>query len=231
MWVAAEFQAPAWRSVVQDQAGMFSPEARQRLDGSLRQLWEAGGSQYAVLSVEDMGGETIEQASIKVADAWKLGNQKKDNGVLILIAKAEHRIRIEVGQGLEGDLTDLFCAHVIRETITPLLREGKADEALEQGLARLMEKSDPGLATLKAAPRDKVADGIRLVAALPLILMLGSLWFVFSVIGGLGRRRGRRGPWGGGFGGGGGVGGGSSGGSFGGGGGGGFSGGGSSGSW
>jgi len=228
----ADFTVPALTGAVVDNAGMLSPQAGQKIDATLKELWRSGGSQYAVLTVPDLGGEAIEQASIKVTDAWKLGDKKKDNGVLILIAKAEHKLRIEVGQGLEGDLTDAFCSRVIRETMVPSMRAGRTDEAVILALRRLLAKSDPQ--TSMAGPPSREAEAelnpgtaVLIVLVFLFIILITILRFVSAFMGG-GRRRG--GFWGGGMGGGGFGGGGFGGGGFSGGGGG-FSGGGSSGSW
>src|SRR5690349_3710324 len=83
----AEFKAPLLTGAVVDGGGMLGGPAAAEIDQRLRALWKSGGSQYAVLTVPELGGETIEQASIKVAEAWKLGDKKKDNGVLIMLAR------------------------------------------------------------------------------------------------------------------------------------------------
>ncbi len=97
---------PALRSAVTDQAGILSPATRQQLESALRQIQKIGGTQLAVLTVPDLAGLTIEQASIRVVDAWKLGSKKDDKGLLLMVARDERKVRIEVGQGLEGVLTD-----------------------------------------------------------------------------------------------------------------------------
>ena len=93
---AAEFEVPPLRSAVTDQAGILSPATRQQLESALRQIQRVGGTQLAVLTVPDLGGLTIEQASIRVVDAWKLGSEKGDKGVLLLVARDERKGRIEV---------------------------------------------------------------------------------------------------------------------------------------
>jgi uncharacterized protein len=234
VFVHADFGVPAFSATVVDNASMLSDDGRAQITSVLENLYNGGGSQYAVLTVPDLGGEAIEQASISVTDQWKLGKKGKDNGVLMMISKADHRVRIEVGQGLEGDLTDAFCSEVIRLTMVPLLREGRVDDAVNAGLSLLIAKSDPSF-NLSGMP--DVAPPSRIGA-------LGSLsiWGIFLIfivginllrlLGPSRYRGGMGGMWmgGGGFGGGG-FGGGGFGGGFGGGGGGGFSGGGASGGW
>jgi uncharacterized protein len=230
------FDVPRLTGPVVDRAGMLSSAAERQIAGALRKLHqEAGGAQIAVLTVPDLGGETIEQASIQVADAWQLGSEAKDDGVLLMIAKAERRIRIEVGQGLEGDLPDAWAKRIIDESMTPLFRSGNVDQGILVGVYQIAQRVHPDLDVAPlfqgAQRRDwqtSHRDQRGLGALLPILFLLLLLWGGRGRGGGLlggillgtmlGGGRGRYG--GGGFGGGG----------FGGGGGG-FSGGGASGGW
>ncbi len=222
--LGADFKVPPLSGPVVDQAGMLSPQAGQRAAAEIRRLWESGGSQYAVLTVESLEGEGIEGASIKVADSWKLGTAKDDRGVLVMIARNERKMRIEVGQGLEGDLTDAFSSRVIREVMAPALRAGDPDGAVLGALAALMAKSDPQFAREeppRPRRRGKASDAKFIVYVIIFVVLFFFHIFTRAFIPMAGRRRGRGGYWGGGGGGGGGFGGG----------GGGFSGGGASGGW
>jgi uncharacterized protein len=230
----ADFKVPALSGPVVDNASMLSGAGAAQIAQAIRRLHDAGGSQYAVLTVPDLGGEAIEAASIQVTDLWKLGAKGKDNGVLVMLARDDHKIRIEVGQGLEGDLTDAYTSRVIRNTMVPLMRQGDTDQAVEQALANLMQKSDPALVGQAGLPPpDDSADGNTGFSYIFFIVFI-LIWMVLRILSGFsghGRRFGGGGGfYGGGFGGGGFGGGGFGGGGFSGGGGG-FSGGGSSGSW
>lgn len=235
----AEFVVPPLTGPVVDNANMLSPQAKERLSRFLRQLYESGGSQLQVVTLPDLGGVSIEEAGIKLADAWKIGaGGTKDNGVILIFAAAERRVRIEVGQGLEGDLPDVIAQRIIREVIVPRMREGGAEAAIFGGVSAILHYTDPNYGTAGGeAAAGKPRKGKLNGNAVQLVLML--IFFTFLVLPALfGRRRrgllsaGRRGIYTGGFGGGG-FGGGGFGGGGGGwsGGGGGFSGGGSSGSW
>lgn len=230
----ADFSVPAMQGPVNDYAGIIAPETKTALDAYLRRLWEGGGSQIAVLTVDDLGGLTIEEASIKVADAWKLGTAKADKGVLLLVAKNDRSVRIEVGQGLEGDLPDAYARRIVDYTIIPQFRSGDFGRGVLLGVNAIASYTDPksGEAADPDEGRQHVDTGrggrgfgglpfsLKLIIAL---IVIG--WLLFGGGGG-GRRRGRGTFWTGGFGGGGfGSGGGWSGG------GGGFSGGGASGKW
>jgi len=140
---AAELEIPALRSAVTDQAGILSPATRQQLESALRQLQSVGGTQLAVLTVPDLAGLTIEQASILVVDAWKLGSKKADKGVLLLVARDERKVRIEVGQGLEGALTDAYSKRIIDEGITPLFRQGDMNGGVIMGVYQIARTTNP----------------------------------------------------------------------------------------
>lgn len=141
---AYAFEVPPLTGPVVDLAGLLSAPTEQRISGALRQLRDAhGGAQIAVLTVPDLGGLAIEQASIQVVDAWKLGGEAKDNGVLLMVARDERRIRIEVGQGLEGDLPDAYAKRIIDEAMTPLFGAGNADQGILVGVFQIAQRAHP----------------------------------------------------------------------------------------
>lgn len=220
---AASFPVPPLTDPVMDMAGLVTPEAKAALDQALRRLSDSGGSQIAVLTVESLGGLPIEQASLAVTDQWKLGTKKGDNGVLLLVARQERTVRIEVGQGLEGALTDAYSRRIIADVITPAFRGDDFTGGVLRGVQAIAGYTDPGVdlglgQTAAEAPTGE-DEGFSFWGALVLLLFFPLLFFLLHPVG-YGRRRG--GHWGGGsYRGGGGYSGG----------GGGFSGGGSSGRW
>ncbi|MES2965898.1 MAG: TPM domain-containing protein [Bdellovibrionota bacterium] len=239
--LAAEFKVPALTGPVVDQAGILDGGTRAALDNGLRNLLARGGTQVNVLTVDSLGEIPIEQASIQVTDAWKLGTAKDDKGVLLLIAPKERALRIEVGQGLEGVLTDADSKRIISDTITPLFREGRYDDGVVMGIAEIMRRTNPELDPREILGRASTTTKGNLpvdVGMSKLIRYFLILMFILFIIRPRRRRRGfasglmwgaatgwgasRGGFGGGGFGGGGGGWGG---------GGGGFSGGGASGNW
>jgi uncharacterized protein len=229
------FTVPALTGPVVDDAGMLSQSTRERLSRFLRQLHDEGGTQIQVLTVDNLGGLSIEEASIKVTDQWKLGTAKADNGILLMLSRQERRVRIEVGQGYEGDLPDVTASRIVREVIIPQFKEGDYDRGVTDGVLAIVHYVNPQfLEGHNAAPRGTKIPGLGFWVIMGWILV-----FILSRLfaGPFGRSRSRwRGGWndwgGGGWGGGGfgGWGGGSSGGGWSGGGGG-FSGGGASGGW
>jgi len=111
----AELAVPALSGRVVDQASLFSAADEQRLTAALQGLESAPqGAQMAVLTVPSLDGDALELFSIRVVEAWKLGRKDVDNGLLLLISRDDHKIRFEVGYGLEGRLTDARCGDIIR---------------------------------------------------------------------------------------------------------------------
>ncbi len=231
---AAEFEVPALRSAVTDRAGILSPVTRQKLESALQELRRVGGTQLAVLTLPNLSGLTIEQASIRVVDEWKLGTKKGDKGVLLLVARDERKVRIEVGQGLEGQLTDAYSKRIIDEGITPLFREGDMNGGVTVGVYQIARLTNPKidlrpflegqLRQRNSRSRRESSPWATLFGGLLMLVVFSSRMGLLPLLllGGMGGRR-RMGHYGGGLGGGG----------FGGfsGGGGGFSGGGASGGW
>lgn len=137
------FPVPPLTEPVVDEAGILDPTTRSRLNQLLSQLWQSGGSQIAVLTVPTLHGMPIEQASIEIVDQWKLGTATKDNGVLFLIAPNDRRMRIEVGQGLEGDLPDAIAKRIIAETVTPFFQQERYNDGVVAGVGAIIERTDP----------------------------------------------------------------------------------------
>lgn len=229
----AQFEVPPLTAPVVDEANIIDQPVESALNNALRALRDSGGSQINVLTVPSLNGVPIEQASIQVTDKWQLGTKKGDNGALLLIAMQDRKMRIEVGQGLEGVIPDAIAKRIIEDRVAPLMREGRTSEAILTGVASIAEFSDPefNFASYLNLPRAKRVSHERNFSWIWFLLFL---FFIF--LGPRGRRSGLTGAllgYGlgrshGGWGGGGGFGSGGGGWS---GGGGGFSGGGASGGW
>jgi uncharacterized protein len=232
---AAAAPVPALSGPVVDDARLLAPGDARRLESLARAARAAQGGQGVQLQylvVRSLEGEPIEDYSIRVAEAWRIGSKGADNGVLVTVAVEDRQVRIEVGGGLEGGLTDLQSARIIRGTIAPAFQAGRYGQGLyDAGVQILGALGALPSGVERTAPRARPGTHFSSLAILGLFV----LFFVFRVISGFGPRRRRSLWWGGGpFLGGGGWGG--SGGGFGGGGGwggggGGFSGGGASGRW
>ena len=222
--------------LVVDQTNTLTPEQQATLRQKLIAYDNSTSNQIAVVIIQSLKGNSIEDVALQIGRDWGVGGQaEKDNGVVILVAKDDHKMRIEVGYGLEGAVTDYVASSIIQNTLTPNFKEGNYYRGLTEAVDEIIKAAE-GRYTAPEGYGKKV--GIK---KWQIILAIIVIWIILSVIGRGGRGGGgvvsRRGysNWGGpiwwGGGGFGGSSGGGGGGGFGGFGGGSFGGGGSSGSW
>jgi uncharacterized protein len=144
-------EVPPLSGHVNDLAGMLSPQAVQELESNLAAFENSDSTQIVVLTIPTLAGESLEEFSIKVAEAWRIGQKGIDNGVILLIAKQERKARIEVGRGLEGKLTDLVSGRIIRGEIAPRFKAGDIDGGVAAGVSAIMAVVK---GEYKATPRD-----------------------------------------------------------------------------
>src|SRR4051794_36020724 len=135
---AADVAVPPLSGRVVDQTGTLSSGDIAALTQTLKYLEARKGSQVAVLIVPTTEPETIEQYSIRVAEAWKIGRKKVDDGALLVVAKDDRHLRIEVGYGLEGGLTDATAKRIIDEDITPKFKAGDFAGGITAGVDRMI---------------------------------------------------------------------------------------------
>jgi len=150
----ADVAVPPLTGRVVDQTGTLSAGDIAALTQTLRGLELRKGSQIAVLIVPTTEPETIEQYSIRVAEAWKIGRKKTDDGAILLVAKDDHKLRIEVGYGLEGALTDVTSQRIIDGIITPKFRSGDFAGGISAGVDRIIGVVD-GEPLPAPAPRQR----------------------------------------------------------------------------
>jgi uncharacterized protein len=120
-----------------DQANILPDDAESRIEATLATLERETGSQVAVLTIPSLDGDPIEDFSIRVVDTWKLGRAEIDDGVVLLIAREERQMRIEVGYGLEGALTDAKSRRILDNVIAPHFRDGDFGGGVEAGVAAI----------------------------------------------------------------------------------------------
>lgn len=224
---AQELSLPANDGWVTDRAGVLKTAQERALESQLEALHQSSSNEIAVLVLADLGGQPIERVALEAGRQWKVGAKGKNNGVVIAVAVAERKVRIEVGSGLEGELTDAKAGRIIREVITPRFRAGDYYGGLRDAVTTIG-------AVLSGEPLPSRAPNGEALGLVVTFLVVLLILAVVARWGGRGGRGSSPLPWilaghmmgsgrgGGGFGGGG----------FGGfGGGGGFSGGGASGGW
>jgi uncharacterized protein len=176
----ADVAVPPLSGRVVDQTGTLSSDTIASLTQTLKGLELRKGSQVAVLIVPTTAPETIEQYSIRVAEAWKIGRKKIDDGALLVVAKNDHKLRIEVGYGLEGSLTDATASRIISEVITPKFRSGDFTGGISDGVERMISVID-GEPLPAPEPTQSFSEPAHLEDLLPILL------FVAVIVGGLSR--------------------------------------------
>lgn len=128
-----------WGQRVHDEAHSLQQTTIDQLEKNLKLYEDSTSNQIAILIVQSLDGDVLEEYSIRVAEKWKLGQKEKDNGVLLLIAVDDHKMRIEVGQGLEGVLTDALCSRIIRNEIAPAFRRNEFDVGVAAGIDSIIK--------------------------------------------------------------------------------------------
>ncbi|MEM5326420.1 YgcG family protein [Paraburkholderia sp. JHI2823] len=170
-FVSAEVQAdvavPVLTARVTDETGTLTDEQRATLEQTLKDFEAKKGAQISVLIVSTTQPETIEQYSIRVVEQWKLGRKNVDDGVLLIVAKNDRTLRIEVGYGLEGVLTDATSNRIIDETIVPQFRRADFYGGISSGVESIMRVVD---GEPLPAPPERSSGGSR--GLLPILFML-----------------------------------------------------------
>ena len=136
---AAALDVPQPAGYVTDRADMLSAATEQRLERYLRSFEESDSTQIAVLTIPALEGEVPTEYALRVAETWGIGQKEQDNGALLLVARDDHKIRIEVGYGLEGRLTDLLTGRIIDNEIAPRFKQGDFDGGISTGVVAMVQ--------------------------------------------------------------------------------------------
>jgi uncharacterized protein len=179
---------PAWAQVavpqltarVTDLTGTLTKEQTASLEQMLQSFEARKGSQIALLMVPTTAPEAIEQYALRVAERWKIGRKNVDDGAILVVAKNDRALRIEVGYGLEGALNDATASRIIREAIAPRVREGDFYGGINAGVDRMLRVIDGEPLPEPGSPAPQVGGGLG--QSLPILLILA------MVVGGLLRR-------------------------------------------
>ena len=174
----AQVPVPPLKARVTDLTGTLDSSRRNALEARLADFERQKGAQIGVLLVPTVKPETIEQYGIRVAEAWKLGRQGVDDGVILLVAKNDREVRIEVGYGLEGMVPDVVAKRIIEESIVPRFRSGDMAGGIEAGVERLVAvisgESLPPPSAARAAS-DAGSGGEQLFPLLLAAVVVGSM--------------------------------------------------------
>ena len=173
---------------VVDEANILSAAAKQSISQMSEKHEQASGDQVVVLTMPSLDGESIEGYATRVFDAWKLGQKGKDNGVLVIVAPNDRKMRIEVGYGLEGTLTDAASARIIREVMTPQFKSGNYEAGIQNGVTAIVQALEgqgdwnaPGAASSSGSAKKAFSDIEDQLPPWPMRILLGA--FIFGIIG------------------------------------------------
>ncbi len=185
---------PQLKGRVNDYADMLSATTERQLETVLADLERTDSTQMAVLTVDSLQGDSIEDFSIRVAEQWGIGQKENDNGAILLIAKRDRKIRIEVGYGLEGRLTDLMAGRIIRNVIAPQFKMGRFDQGISDGVAAMVgtvkgEYTATGNGRTATGHSGRGASGVGVIGLVVLFFLLRVLGrvnrFLGAAIGGV----------------------------------------------
>ena len=156
---------PALSGRVTDLTGTLDATQRGRIEAQLAAIDRSGRAQIAVLLLPTTQPETIEQFGIRLAEAWKIGRKDADNGVIVIVAKSDRKMRIEVGYGLEGSIPDAIARRIIAERMAPLFKQGDffgglraAIEGLDQAVGGTAARGAPGIDQAAGVPASAAQD-------------------------------------------------------------------------
>jgi uncharacterized protein len=186
-WMAGAADVPFLSGRVVDHANLLSAEAKTRIGTALKAHEDKTTNQLVILTIPSLDGESIEPFAIKVFEKWKPGRKGKDNGAILIVVPQERKLRIEVGYGLEGTLTDAASSRIIRNVIAPHLKANNFDKGMEDGIAAMIALLE-GNASDSPEPADKAgheASGFMDISAPSMSTGERILFgvFIFGIIG------------------------------------------------
>lgn len=180
---AAALEVPYLSGRVNDQAGLLSAPASQALEAKLKDFEARTGHQVAVLTLDSLEGEPLEDFSLKVSRTWALGRKGQNDGVLFLISKSDRKLRIEVGHGLEGSIPDALAGRIIQNEVVPRFRAGDFEGGVTAGVDAIVSAAE---GTYSPPPgsdlRDRLQEGDAGIG-MGLLEKIMMSAFVFSILG------------------------------------------------
>lgn len=169
---------PTLSGRVVDEAALLSPSTETTLTSELKALEDQTGAQLVVVTLPDLQGYPIEEFGYQLGRHWGIGRAEADDGVLLIVAKAERKVRIEVGYGLEGVLTDAWSSLTIRRTIVPRFRQGDFDAGVTAGARAIIDQVGADPATQQARLREAAEPEPQLEAD----EVAAIFWIIFIVV-------------------------------------------------
>ncbi len=173
--LVAPQSVPPSDGFVTDLGGLLSEQAEAALEAKLTSYKAGTGHDIAVLTMKDLGGQTVERFASEVARTWGLGAKDVHNGALLVVAVQERAVRIEVGRGLEGNLTDMTSGRIIRAVIVPEFKAGRMPAGIERGIDAMLAAIGGNLGALPSEP--STSDDMSWI---PFLMALALFVFIAS---------------------------------------------------
>ena len=174
--VASARPVPALKGRVNDGAGLLSNRERALLEDRLRAYEERTGHQFALLTVDTLDGDPIEDFSIRVAETWRLGDAERDDGLIFVVVRDDRKMRIEVGYGLEGAVPDVVAKRILDDEVRPRFRKGDFEGGIGRAFERLMAAAAGESLKDPVSPAPAPGGGLSspwiFIALAPLLLVL-----------------------------------------------------------
>ncbi len=181
--IAEARDIPALSAPVVDEAGLLTGREEAFLSDALERFRKERGPQIQVLTIPSLDGEPLESFSIRVVDAWKLGEKGKDNGILFLVVHNDRKMRIEVGRGLEGDIPDALAGRILDGGVRPLFRRGQFRDGINKGAQLIAIALGGELNGMRDSPRVRVGNSEMPLGFTGLLLLLFFAFFPgFSIL-------------------------------------------------
>ena len=183
LWAQAAqaLQVPPLKGRINDYAYLLDSATTRQLETNLAELESTDSTQIVVLTIPSLEGDNLEVFSLQVVEQWQIGQKGKNNSALLLIAKNDRKIRIEVGYGLESRLTDLICSRIIHNIIIPQFKMGQFDQGIISGVAAMTATvrgeftAETPFATIQSRHQETPSGPIGILALLIFINMLGRI--------------------------------------------------------
>lgn len=193
--VYAYYSLPRATGYVNDFAQMLTPQTKQNLENKLSLFQASTTNEIAVVTIAKLNGDTIENFAVKLFAEWKIGKEKQDNGILFLISRDDHKMRIEVGYGLEGALPDAKSSRILNQVVTPLFKEGKYDEGVSRAVDEIINATKDenyNISSVSSSKKGMSVDWIFIIIFLTqwLLFLISILrrsksWWLGGVLGGV----------------------------------------------
>ncbi|MBI2386014.1 MAG: TPM domain-containing protein [Elusimicrobia bacterium] len=180
---AAALEVPYLSGRVNDRAGLLSASASQAVEAKLKDFEARTGHQVAVLTLNSLEGEPLEDFSLKVSRTWALGRKGQNDGVLFLISKSDRKLRIEVGHGLEGNIPDALAGRIIQNEVVPRFRAGDFEGGVAAGVDAIVAAAEGAYSPPPAPGEDGDLNGMGLLEKLVTSAFVLGMLGLFEVVG------------------------------------------------